>query len=243
MNINFDVLNHIRDVTQSESFAIQDNIFRETTKQLKHIFGSVYFLNESSSKERVHCITGKQDRAVGAFRKENNVILPCISIVEAGLESDDSRRRVSNLIVSEKLWDPTARRAIRILSIAPKPINLNYDINIWAKFDKHIDMIRYYIHSLFNPDLTINTCFSDYTRAYLDSESNIGNYEAGDTTDRLVQKTISIRVETYMPMPKFLYTNTGEIKAFKTGVSVFDLNQNMETDDPVSIETTKEKLT
>jgi hypothetical protein len=74
-----------------------------------------------------------------------------------------------------------------------------------------MDMLRAGIFSLFNPELRIPTNHSKESKAYIEREKAAGSVLASDTKDRVLQKTIEITLQTYIPSPKFLFTNTGEI--------------------------------
>ena len=51
-------------------------------------------------------------------------------------------------------------------------------------------------------------------KVFLESESDIGTVSVQDSQDRVLQKTISVSLETYVENPKFAITNTGQIKEF-----------------------------
>jgi hypothetical protein len=208
-------------------------MFKETLRELRHIFSNIYYTDANGNLIKVHCVTSKQDRVSGKANQENSLVLPYISISESGSTQDNNRSRTDKVLINESYWDPKERRAKRILSLAPTPINITYKINIWCKFVEEMDMIRNGIQTIFNPALSIPTKYSDYTKAFLQNEVDIASPEAPDTRDRLIQKSIEIRVETYLPSPKFLYTNTGEIQSFNADVQLFDMKQNMKTDDPI----------
>ena len=179
-----------------------------------HIFGNIYYIDGNSNRIKVKCSHGNPERIAGRLKADNTLILPMLTIVEAGTESDPQRMRYQN-IVSETHFDKSKLRATRVLSLPPRPVNINYDINIWCKFKADMDMIRSSIFSLFSPDLNIETQFSVHNKAFINSEQDVGSVTAADTGDRILQKTINVTLETYIPSPKFLFTNTGEIKEFK----------------------------
>ncbi len=77
-----------------------------------------------------------------------------------------------------------------------------------------MDMLRASIFSMFSPDINIETQYSVHNKAFINSEREVGTLTASDTDDRILQKTISVTLETYIPSPKFFFTNTGEIKEF-----------------------------
>lgn len=214
-----ELIQKIKELTSTHHYAIKRNIYRETLRELLNIFSNIYYLAGDGKKSKVQCITGKQDRSTGEELKlDSNLVLPFITVNETGVSESDKRLRNNNLLVNETFWDPNEKRAKRILSFAPRAIDISYEINIWCKYNADIDQLRYSILSLFNPSLDIKTKYSDFTKAFIVDESDIINQQAVDTSDRLIQKVINIRVETYLPSPKFLYTNTGEIKAFNVDV-------------------------
>jgi hypothetical protein len=108
--------------------------------------------------------------------------------------------------------------------MAPRPIDIKYTINIWAKYKEDLDQIREYILILFNPDLEIKTRQSNITKAFLESESDIQQSEADDQQDRILKKSITIKVETFIENPKFLYTSTGKIETINYQVSLEGTN-------------------
>ena len=227
------VASQITDLTNQKLYAIQKNVLEETLRQIIHIFSNIWYLDPNNDKVKIACSTSKMDRVTGRKAQDNNRVLPYISINEAGITYSDERRKSSNLLVSESFWDAKEKRAKRILSLTPIAVDVNYEINIWSKFVEDLDTIRLSVFSLFNPDLTIRTKFSDLNRAFIESESDISDYQAQDTADRTLKKTIRIRVETYFPAPKFLYTNSGELISFNAQVEAFNQNDDMETDTPV----------
>lgn len=209
------------EMTKQQTYAVKDNIYKETLRQLLHIFGNVYYMDANGNRIRIKCTNGKPEKLVGSEKKNNTLVLPLITITEGGGSNSDSRRRYNPVLVVEKTWNKKLNRAQRVLSLAPRPIDLTYEINLWAKYNEDLDIMRYSIFSLFNPDLDIRTDFSDYTKAFIESESDIGSSEAADTKDRLLRKAISIKVETYLPSPKFLFTNTGQIEELFYDVDLY----------------------
>lgn len=216
MSKNYDnISNKIISLTNNYHFSIKQNIYRETLRQLISIFGNIQYLDGAGSKVQVNCTTGKPDRTIGKDKNENNLVLPYITIIETGSGDDEKRRRINGIIVNEKIWDDKEKKAKRYLSLAPRAVNISYQINIWSKYNADLDQIRFSIFNLFNPSLNIITKYSNSTLAFIKDESDIINQEASDTTDRLIKKTITISVETYLPSPKFLFTNTGEVSIEK----------------------------
>ena len=83
-----------------------------------------------------------------------------------------------------------------------------------------MDQLREAIFVLFNPDIELQTRHDCRTKAYFSGETDISTMQAEDTEDRVLKKSISITVETYIPNPKFLFTSTGKIEEFKLDVEI-----------------------
>ena len=207
------VRNQIVDLTTTKLLPVVDNVYKESLRSMLHIFGNIYYLDGNGNRVKINCSHGNPERIAGRLKADNTLILPMITIVETQTDSDPARMRYQN-IISETAWDPEKLRATRVLSLPPRPINITYEVNIWSKYKADMDMIRSSIFSLFSPDINIETQYSVYNKAFINSEREVGNVTATDTGDRILQKTISVTLETYIPSPKFFFTNTGEITEF-----------------------------
>ena len=216
---NFDVRNQIVDLTSTKLLPVIDNVYKESLRSMLHIFGNMYYIDGNGNRIKVKCSHGNPERIAGRLKADNTLVLPMITVVETQTDSDRARMRYQN-IVSETAWDSKKRRATRVLSLPPRPINITYDINIWCKYKADMDMLRSSIFSMFSPDINIETKYSVYNKAFINSEREVGNATASDTGDRILHKTISVTLETYIPSPKFMFTNTGEIHEFKFNTTI-----------------------
>jgi hypothetical protein len=106
-------------------------------------------------------------------------------------------------------------RAIRIVSLAPRPVNIKYQVNVWCKYMADMDQILEQIRLKFNPEMDIYTTYSTLAKASVDSEEAVGSMSAKDKEDRVIKKTLNVTLKTYIPSPKFLITSTGQIEEFK----------------------------
>jgi len=207
------IRNQIVDLTTTKLLPVIDNVYKESLRSMLHIFGNIYYIDGNGNRIKVKCSHGNPERVAGRIKADNTLILPMITVVETQTDSDPERMRYQN-IMSETSWDPDKRRATRILSLPPRPINITYEVNIWAKYKADMDMLRSSIFSLFSPDINIETQYSVHNKAFIQTEREVGNATASDTGDRILQKAITVTLETYIPSPKFFFTNTGEIKEF-----------------------------
>lgn len=207
------VRNQIVELTTTKLLPVIDNVYKESLRSMLHIFGNLYYIDGNTNRIKVNCSYGHPERLAGRLKSDNTLVLPMVTVVETRTASDPKRMRYQNLI-SESRWDSEKLRATRLLSLPPRPINISYEVNIWAKYKADLDMLRSSIFSLFSPDLNISTQYSVHNKAFIESEQDIGSSVASDAGDRILQKTITVTLETYIPSPKFFITNTGEIKEF-----------------------------
>mgnify|MGYP003675060183 CR=1 FL=1 len=210
----FRLKTQIYDLTTSKIRPVVANVYKESLRQLITLLGSLHYFDGNNNKVRVKCVHGNPERIAGKVKADNTLILPLISVVETGSSNDDDRLRYKPILIHETSWDPDKLRATRVLSLPPRPINLSYDINIWSKYKADLDMLRSSIFGKFNPELNIRTIYSDFNKCFIESEQDLGSVQAQDTEDRILQKSITVTLETYIPSPKFTVTNTGEIVSF-----------------------------
>lgn len=197
-----------------------NNHFKQILRSLINTFGNIYYIDGNGAKIKIKCGTGRMERNKGKDYQDNTLILPYISIFERGSSNADDRRRYTPVLVNEVEWDPIEQRAKRYLSLAPRPLTVDYDINVWTKFVEDMDIIRSTILTMFNPDLEIETEDNDYIKAFLISEDDIDSEEQEDQSDRVIKKRFTISVETYIRSPRILYTNTSQINDARYDVTI-----------------------
>jgi len=224
-NINYKVLPKLIEKTDESSGMMIHKIYKDTLRYLINIFSNVYYIDKNNNPIKVKCFHANQERAVAKSFVGDNITLPLISISETNSNADSKRRRYNPILVNDSYWDPKKNRAIRILSLVPRPVDIDYSINIWAKYKEDIDQIRETIYYKFNPDLEINTKYLKKTKAFITNESPANTMEADDTEDRVLRSSISIKVETYIPSPRFLYTSTGKIEELNFDIEFIDFEE------------------
>lgn len=190
-------------------------VYRESLRSMIASFNDIGHFDAEDKFVDIKCIHGNAERAVAKLKQENNIILPMLSIAQTVSDNDDERRRYESVLVHEKYWDEEKHRAIRILSLAPRPVNIRYQLNIWCKYMSDMDQILEQVRLKFNPEMNVPTEHSTLAKAFLESEEAVGSMTANDKDDRVIKKTMNITLRTYIPSPKFLVTSTGEIEEFK----------------------------
>tara|TARA_R100001509_G_scaffold130196_1_gene83524 strand:- start:584 stop:1246 length:663 start_codon:yes stop_codon:yes gene_type:complete len=202
----------VLEMTDDKVRPVIDNVYRESLRAMLSEFGNLHYIDGNSNKIKVKCVYGNPERIAGRLKADNTLILPMVTIVETQTLNDDNRRRYNPVLVNEKYWDEEELRAKRIVSLSPRPVIISYEINLWCKYKADLDMLRSTIFSKFNPDIQLTTEFTRINKVFLEAESDVGAVAVQDSEDRVLQKTIRVNLETYIDNPKFLLTNTGEIK-------------------------------
>lgn len=189
-------------------------LYRETMRAMISKFSDLVYIDGKNEVKDIKCYHGNPERAVAKYFQENNIVLPAITISQTSTETDTTRSRYHAMLLQEKYWNPDTQRAIRILSFAPTPVNIIYSINVWSKYKIDMDQILEQIRLIFNPSSEIETPFSTLTKAFLIDEEDNSEVDVGDGSDRVLKKSLSIEVQTYIPNPKYLITSTGRIERF-----------------------------
>lgn len=195
-------------------------IYRDTLEYLISTFSDLVYVDDENNTKQVPCWHGTMDRLVAKLKKEANVVLPVMSVFRSGNAIDEDRRRNGSLIVYEKYWDKEKARAVRVASLPPVPINIQYKLNIWTKYQEDMDHLTEQVHRMFNPDIEITTKHNSTTKAYLVDEAGEVPTNVPDGQNRIIRKSFNISVESYVPSPKFVITNTGQIESLSYDVYV-----------------------
>jgi hypothetical protein len=219
------VLSEILEKTNASNGMFISSAYKNCLKNLLDLFGNIYYIDKNNNSIKLKCIHANQERAIARITTGDNITLPLITISETSTMNDDDRRRYNPTLVHDSYWDNDKQRAIRILTLPPRPITISYSINIWTKYKQDLDQIRGSIFLLFNPDIELNIKENFFTKAFIQDESDASEITANDTQDRILRKSINIFVETYIPNPKFLYTSTGKIEQMKYEIDTIPNNK------------------
>lgn len=190
-------------------------IYKESLRSMISCFNDIGYFDSEEKFVPIKCIHGNAERTIAKLFQEDNIILPILSITQTVSDNDKDRQKYESVLVHEKYWDSDKNRAIRILSLSPRAVNIKYQLSVWSKYMSDLDQILEQIRLKFNPEMEVPTGFSTISKAYLDSEEAVGTATARDKEDRVIQKTLNIILRTYVPNPKFLVTSTGQIEEIK----------------------------
>jgi len=203
--------------------------YKETLRFMLATFSGFKTVDPENHVVDVACINATAERTVAKLYQENNIVLPVVSIAQMTSSDDESRRRTRSILLNETYWDNFRKRALRVISLAPRAINVTYELNIWTRYNEDMDQIAEQVRLCFSPDLNVITKYTNSTKAFITNEANDSTTIVGDREDRIIRRKFEITVEGYIPYPKYLVTATGEITEFNTEIQVV-------TDSSVSVE-------
>lgn len=195
-------------------------VYKDTLRFLINKFSNLNYIDGNNNLTKIKCYHANPERAVGIIFKDSNVILPVITVSENSTASFDKKQRYTSVLVDQKYWYPKLQRAIRIVSLPPRPVSISYSLNIWSFYKNDLDQVREMLFSMFNPDLNITVGEKIFLKVFIESEEDDSEIKVSDKEDRVLQKSINLTLETYMPSPKFLYTSTGKIEKINFEIDV-----------------------
>ena len=140
--------------------------YRESLRFIISKLGTLSYINSESKLIDIKCIHANPERTIAKLTQENNIILPILSIDQNSSSNADTRRRASFSLVTESFWSEKKKRAFRVVSIAPRALDIEYKINVWSKYKANLDQIVEQIRLLFNPHLVIKSLLKNYYKLF-----------------------------------------------------------------------------
>lgn len=198
------------------------HFYRQVLQYMISKLGTLSYLNSETKLVPVKCIHANPERAIAKLKQETNIILPIISINQNSSNNADDRRRGAAQIVNKTFWSELKKRAVRVVSEAPRAVDVDFGINVWCKYKADIDQLVEQIRLLFNPHLIVKNEYTDVAQAYIESENDESTFEAADRKERIVRRSFKIKLEGYIPNPQFIITSTGEIEEFNLEASIYE---------------------
>lgn len=198
------------------------NFHRELLRNLKNLFASLYIKDSQNQVTNIKCVHGLSERAIAKQLSSKHLILPLLAINQSNSFTDSAQAHYGAITSCETIWDDKKQRAIRIVSLVPKPITVVYSLAVWANYTSHLDQLSEQIHRMFNPYLEVNLPFTKYGKIFLGQESNEYSTDLPDKEDRVLIRSYEIKVETHIPSPKFLMTSTGQLEVFNVEGEIYD---------------------
>ena len=198
------------------------HFYRDALQYIISKLGTLGYMNSEDKVVDVRCIHANPERTIAKLKQENNIILPIITISQNSSANADNRRRPAAQIINETFWSEEKKRAVRIISEAPRAVDIEYNINVWCKYKADMDQLVEQVRLLFNPHLVIKTAQTNVAQAHIEQESDKSSLDTSDRQERVVRRSFSVKLEGYIPNPRFIITSTGEIEEFKLDATIYE---------------------
>ena len=187
---------------------------REYISALMNKLKSIKIINpQGGIHSDIKVFHGTSERAIAMLHDERNLKLPVISVVANDLEGAIERRKPDFNPIIERLYDPKARKAQRVISLSPKAVNINFRVSIYDRYTENINQMVEQIELMFHPYGVVKTDFGTSTHAYLTDWADQSVLTAGDRENRILVKSCLISLEAYIPTKKYLMTSSDKIHA------------------------------
>jgi len=196
----------------SKKATVPVNSYKEIVRFLLNEFNDICYISEELEAIPVKCRYGSPERTVAKLKEEDNMILPLMTISQNMITEDDARRKFYPVVMQSSYFNEETQRAERIISLCDRPVTLQYNLNVWSKYMEDMDQLAQQIRLKFNPSIELYTKFSKDSKAFLLSETNNFALSVGDREDRIIKKSFSIGIETYIRSPKYKVTSSGKIE-------------------------------
>lgn len=195
-------------------------VFRELLRSVINYFSQYSIIDDKDEVVSIKCIHANPERAIAKLNQDQNLILPIISIHQPKSTRPKDRQKYKPMVVAETLWDEKKQKALRLVSLVPPPIEIEYQVNVWCKYKNDLDQLTEQINYSFNPDIELITDQANNIKLYMKEESSDSDFILNDREDRLLRRSFVVIANTYIPSPKFLMTSTGKIEKYNYEVEV-----------------------
>lgn len=190
------------------------SVYKDTLRCIRDLFSQFHYIDYEGKVTQVKAIHANPERPIAKMVQQDNLVLPIISVGQPRTVISPERRKYLPLVVEESFWVDKIQKAVRVVSLVPKPIDIVYSISIWSKYKEDLDQITEQIHSTFNPGYELQTTISNNTKAFLEEEVDDSTVAVGDKEDRILRRKFTVMVQTYVPSPKFIFSSTGKLEKF-----------------------------
>mgnify|MGYP003147823140 FL=1 len=204
---------------ESKNFRSQE-FYRATSKQLLSEFSDAQIVGEDNEVHDVAVWYANYERAIAKIFESRNLTLPCMTIGIADTEQDLARRRPNFDVEFWTVQNKKTRRHTRVASLAPQAVNVSYQLHLWSRYVEDMNQLLEYVLSKFHPFLRVETNFMTNACAFITAISDNSEVEAPDEKDRVLKKTITFNVETYLPSRKYQIQSNGDITSMNYEVQI-----------------------
>ena len=133
---------------------------------------------------------------------------------------DLARRKPNTNIEFWTIHDKKAGRYTRVAAMAPKAVKVSYQLHLWSRYVEDMNQLIEYVNDKFRPQLRVGTDFYTGAPAFITATSDNSTLTVPDREDRIIKKTVTFEVETWMPTRKYMIQSNGEIREMRYDVEL-----------------------
>jgi len=204
---------------ESKNFRTQE-FYRETSKKVMSLFSDAQIVGPDGEVVSVPVWYANPERAIAKIFQARTLQLPVMTIGIDVTDEDPTRRKPNFNIEFWTIHNKKTRRHTRVASLSPKAVNLTYRLNMWTKYTEDMNQLVEYVEYKFHPHLRVGTTFDEQTYAFLTAVSENSVFEVADREDRVLRKTATFELETYMPSRKYMIQSNGDIREMNYEVDI-----------------------
>lgn len=187
------------------------SFYRSTSKELLSQFSDAQILGEDLEVQPVSISYSNYERAIAKLFKTRNLTLPMMTLAIADTAQAPDRRRPNYNVELWTIKDERKRRYTRVASLAPIAVNVTYQLHLWSRYVEDMNQLLEYVMQKFRPHLRVETNFNTDARAFITAVSDNSTLAVPNREDRIIRKTITFDVQTYMPTRQYMIQSNGTI--------------------------------
>lgn len=194
--------------------------YRKTSRELLNIFSDAQIVGADKDVQSVECVYTNYERAIAMLFKNRNLTLPMMTLAISDTIEDLERRKPNTDIEFWTVKNTQSNRYTRVAAMAPKAVKVAYQIHLWSRYVEDMNQLLEYILNKFRPQLRVGTDFLPDAPAFITAVSDNSTMNLPDREDRVIRKTITFEVETWMPTRQYMIQSNGDIKEMRFEVDL-----------------------
>lgn len=194
--------------------------YRKTSRELLNIFSDAQIIGSDNEIQPVTVSYANYERAIAMLFKTRNLTLPQMTLAISDTVEDLERRKPNTDIEFWTIRDKKSMRYTRVAAMSPKAVKVSYQLNLWARYVEDMNQLIEYVMNKFRPQLRVGTDFLTNAPAFITAISDNSTLTVPDREDRIIKKTVTFEVETWMPTRKYMIQSNGAIREMRYDVEL-----------------------
>jgi len=194
--------------------------YRKTSRELLNIFSDAQILGSDNEIQSVNVSYANYERAIAMLFKTRNLTLPQMTLAISDTVEDFERRKPNTDIEFWTIHDKKRMRYTRVAAMSPKAVKVSYQLNLWSRYVEDMNQLIEYVMGKFRPQLRVGTDFITNAPAFITSISDNSTLAVPDREDRIIKKTVTFEVQTWMPTRQYMIQSNGTIREMRYDIEL-----------------------